>query len=78
MRRLAARRICGKCGVNAAVDGLTACGKCGGALVRGWTTAIEIVRERLKVYHRQTQPLVEYYSARPTFRRSTATSRRTW
>jgi adenylate kinase len=27
-----------------------------------------IVRERLKVYQRQTRPLVEYYSARPTFR----------
>ena len=24
--------------------------------------------ERLKVYHRQTEPLVEYYRARPTFR----------
>ena len=28
----------------------------------------EIVRERLKVYHRQTKPLVDYYSGRPTFR----------
>ena len=27
-----------------------------------------VVRERLKVYQRQTQPLVEYYNARPTFR----------
>ena len=27
-----------------------------------------IVRERLKVYQRQTKPLVDYYSARPTFR----------
>ena len=29
---------------------------------------VEIVRERLKVYHRQTKPLVDYYSARPSFR----------
>ena len=28
---------------------------------------IEIVRERLKVYQRQTRPLVEYYGARRTF-----------
>ena len=28
----------------------------------------KIVRERLKVYHRQTEPLVEYYRLRPTFR----------
>jgi adenylate kinase family enzyme len=26
------------------------------------------VLERLKVYHRQSAPLVEYYRARPTFR----------
>ena len=31
-------------------------------------TATEIVRERLKVYQRQTRPLVEYYAPRPTFR----------
>ena len=24
--------------------------------------------ERLKVYHRQSEPLVEYYRVRPTFR----------
>ena len=27
-----------------------------------------VVLERLKVYHRQTEPLVEYYRVRPTFR----------
>jgi adenylate kinase len=26
------------------------------------------VLERLKVYHRQTEPLVEHYRRRPTFR----------
>ena len=29
---------------------------------------IGIVGERLKVYQRQTKPLVDYYSTRPTFR----------
>ena len=29
--------------------------------------AAAIVRERLKVYQRQTKPLVEYYAARQTF-----------
>ena len=29
---------------------------------------VEIVRERLGVYHRQTKPLVDYYLGRPTFR----------
>ena len=68
VRRLASRRICSKCGVNAAVDWIGACGKCGGALVARVDDGVDIVRERLKVYHRQTKPLVDYYSARPTFR----------
>jgi adenylate kinase len=29
---------------------------------------VNIVRERLKIYQRQTKPLVDYYSARSTFR----------
>ena len=68
VRRLATRRICSKCGVNAAVDWINACGKCGGALVARVDDGVDIVRERLKVYQRQTKPLVDYYSARPTFR----------
>ena len=67
VRRLATRRICSKCGSNAAPDWTTACGKCGGRLVTRVDDGIEIVRERLKVYQRQTRPLVEYYGARRTF-----------
>lgn len=68
VRRLAARRICGRCGANAAVEWMTACEKCGGALVSRADDDDEIVRERLKVYLRQSKPLVDYYSARATFR----------
>ena len=68
VKRLATRRICGRCGTNAAVDWLTACGICGGALVARLDDSVDIVRERLKVYQRQTKPLVDYYSTRPTFR----------
>ena len=67
VRRLATRRICSKCGANAAPEWTTACGKCGGALSTRVDDGIDIVRERLKVYQRQTRPLVEYYSKRPTF-----------
>ena len=42
--------------------------KCGGPLVIRTDDGAGVVRERLKVYQRQTQPLVEYYHARPTFR----------
>ena len=68
VRRLASRRICSDCGANAAVEWLTECAKCGGPLVARVDDGVEIVRERLRVYQRQTRPLVDYYSARPTFR----------
>jgi adenylate kinase len=69
VRRLAMRRICSKCGLNAAVEWTSTCGRCGGALVVRADDGAETVRERLKVYQRQTKPLVEYYAGRPAFRR---------
>jgi adenylate kinase len=68
VRRLASRRICSKCGVTAPAAWAGDCEKCGGPLVTRNDDREEIVRERLKVYERQTRPLVEYYSSRPTFR----------
>jgi adenylate kinase len=67
VRRLATRRICSRCGSNAAPEWTTACGKCGGPLVTRVDDGIEIVRERLKIYQRQTRPLVEYYAGRASF-----------
>jgi adenylate kinase len=69
LRRLAARRICGTCGVNAPIEWTTACGQCGGALVHRTDDSDGIVAGRLTVYHRQTRPIVEFYSGRPTFRK---------
>ncbi|MBW8713355.1 MAG: adenylate kinase [Acidobacteria bacterium] len=66
-RRLATRRICSKCGANAAPEWTGACGKCAGALATRVDDGIEIVRERLKVYQRQTKPLVEFYASRSNF-----------
>jgi adenylate kinase len=68
LRRLAARRICGDCGVNAQVDWIATCGTCGGALVMRTDDGDGIVAERLNVYRRQTKPIVEFYASRPTFR----------
>jgi adenylate kinase len=68
VRRLATRRICAKCGANATVHWTAACEKCGGALVARTDDDNSIVRERLKVYQRQSKPLVDYYSTRGTFR----------
>jgi len=69
-RRLATRRICAKCGTNAEpADGnVRVCGKCGGEMVQRADDNDGVVSERLKVYARQTQPLVDYYRERPTFR----------
>jgi len=68
LRRLAARRICGSCGVTAQVDWMTTCGNCGGELKHRRDDNEAVVLERLKVYHRQTWPIVEFYATRPTFR----------
>jgi adenylate kinase len=67
VRRLAGRRICGRCGVNAAA-GATACGACGGPVVQRADDDRDVVDERLRIYERSTWPLVEFYRGRPTFR----------
>ncbi len=67
VRRLATRRICSRCGANAAPEWTSACGKCRGSLVTRVDDGIEIVRERLKVYLRQTRPLGEYYAGHACF-----------
>jgi len=70
VRRLAERRICSKCGTTVdpfAGDG-DRCARCGGELMQRADDNKDVVMERLKVYERDTMPLVEYYRQRPTFR----------
>ncbi len=67
VRRLAARRICSKCGTNAD-SGDSACRQCGGTIVVRPDDDEHVVRERLKVYAQQSKPLVDFYRNRPTFR----------
>ena len=43
-------------------DGI--CDKCGGTLVQRNDDREDVVRERLAAYHKQTQPLVDYYAKR--------------
>jgi adenylate kinase len=73
IRRLTSRRVCGQCGANADVPAPgqpvpTVCGKCGGALTQRADDREEVIRERLRVYERDTRPLIDYYRRRPTFR----------
>jgi adenylate kinase len=44
------------------------CGRCGGALTERADDREEVIRERLRVYARDTRPLIEYYRGRPGFR----------
>jgi adenylate kinase len=67
VRRVSARRICGSCGWTA-VPGAASCSRCGGELVQRRDDAEDVVRERLHVYARDTQQLVDFYRDRPTFR----------
>lgn len=68
VRRLAGRRICSKCGETAGPDDGDTCRRCGGHLIQRADDSEAVVRERLKVYRRATEPLVDYYRGRPTFR----------
>lgn len=66
--RLHSRRICSLCGTNAdpTQPQATVCSACGGALVQRTDDDEQVVRNRLDVYERETQPLVAFYAASPT------------
>lgn len=64
--RMSGRRACPVCGstyhvVYAKPEKEGICDKCGSALVLREDDKPETVKKRLKVYHDQTQPLIEYY-----------------
>jgi adenylate kinase len=66
IQRLSGRRICRKCqaiyhikNIRPKIEGV--CDKCGGELYQRDDDKPEAIKERLKVYEKQTAPLVEYY-----------------
>jgi adenylate kinase len=65
--RLRTRRVCAKCGTPATAV-LAVCSACGGALVQRSDDDLRVVQERLRVYERESAPIVEFYRRRPTFR----------
>jgi adenylate kinase len=67
VRRLSTRLICSVCGTTAA-PGAEKCAKCGGELTQRTDDDLDVIRERLRVYARDTRSIVEYYRRRPTFR----------
>jgi adenylate kinase len=73
VRRLNSRVVCSNCGMNAESVApqdieLVRCRYCTGRLVQRADDNESVVLERLKVYRRDTQPLVDYYCSRSTFR----------
>ena len=68
-KRVSGRRVCPACGASyhleykrSTVDGI--CDKCSDTLVQRKDDLPETVRERLHVYHEQTEPLKAYYAAK--------------
>jgi adenylate kinase len=74
VRRVVTRKICSKCGRTVSAFGAdgqaaSACSYCGGDLVSRADDSERVVRDRLRVYWRETQPMIGFYQTRPTYRR---------
>lgn len=66
VKRLSGRRVCADCGATSHVlfsppkkEGI--CDKCGGSLYVRKDDEPDAIQNRLKVYYKQTQPLIDYY-----------------
>jgi adenylate kinase len=74
IRRLSGRRVCVKAGHNYHVEfdppkHDNVCDQDGSRLIRRDDDDPEVVGNRLRVYHEQTEPLVEYYDDKGVMRR---------
>ena len=69
MERMSGRRVCESCGASYHVVAVPpkqegVCDKCGGKLVQRKDDAPETVKARLEVYHKETEPLKDFYAQR--------------
>jgi adenylate kinase len=65
-RRLGARRICSTCKTLYATGTRYGseeelCSKCGGTLIRRDDDNIDVIRNRLRIYHGTADPLIDHY-----------------
>ncbi|MBR3969351.1 MAG: adenylate kinase [Clostridia bacterium] len=68
VKRMSGRRVCEKCGASYHIEFKKpskegVCDACGGALVIRKDDEPDTVLDRLDIYHKQTEPLKNYYSA---------------
>ncbi|MGH2693209.1 MAG: adenylate kinase [Actinomycetota bacterium] len=72
VRRLLGRRVCSSCGRNYHVDVPPKedwkCDACGGDVVPRNDDNDEAIKERLRLYHEQTEPLREHYEQQGVLR----------
>lgn len=73
LHRMSGRRVCEACGSSYNVEAVPprregVCDNCGGKLIQRKDDTPETVRERLKVYHMETEPLVDFYAQRGLLR----------
>jgi adenylate kinase len=66
VQRLTGRRTCGKCGAMYHIDHVRSrkegiCDQCGGSLIQRQDDTMEVIQNRLQVYHQQTEPLIAFY-----------------
>ncbi len=67
VKRLTRRVICSKCGKIYSLDDIdsdTECPNCGGRLQQRKDDNIETIKNRIKIYKKETAPLIDYYRQR--------------
>ncbi len=72
IERLSNRRICENCGaiyhlINLPPKEEGICDKCGGKLIQREDDKPEVIKRRLEVYHKLTQPIIDYYRKKGNF-----------
>ena len=73
IQRLSGRRVCKRCGaifhttnIPPKVEGV--CDRCNGELYQRKDDTPEVISERLEVYKKQTEPLIDYYKGKDILR----------
>ena len=80
LKRMTGRRVCESCGSSYQIVALPpkqegVCDACGGKLVQRKDDTPETVKARLQVYHKETEPLVDFYAQRGLLKSVNAVSK---